>query len=208
MYRAARNLNRCAVSFDRLKLPVSMKRAVEILQAPPLNFELEWDLFGRKIIHFARHLPKPPTYRRGARLAEAPDTVDCSSFIWWLYSLMGIELERYSIDQRKQGSPVKVGNVHPGDLVFTTGSRHNHWNEDNPEMTIGHVALATDGGHVIHATRRGVVEEDVKTLLSRREFRDIRRVVPGDDDFFTFTTNPYWEVRGTLDIYRLILQNL
>jgi hypothetical protein len=121
---------------------------------------------------------------------------------------MGIELERRSIDQRKQGSFVDVGDVRAGDLVFTTGSGYDHWDEDDPKMTIGHVALATDGCNVIHATRRGVVEEDIGYLLEKRKFRDIRRIVPGDDDFCTFTTNPYWEVRSTLDIYRLILQNL
>ncbi len=211
MYRTPRNNIWCAVSFREMNLPVSDERALEILQSPPLSFELMWDFFGSKIVFFARNMVGKPDvfrYRRGAHYNEAPATIDCSSMIWWLYSLMGIELERRSIDQRRQGQPVRIGDVRAGDLVFTTGEGHDYWYEDEPEMTIGHVALATGPDSVIHATRQGILEEDVRSFLKTREFRDIRRIVPDEDDFYVFRTDPDLDIRSTIDVRWRILQNL
>jgi len=209
MYRAARNLNRCAISFNDLGLTIGRDRALEVLQRPPLNCEMLWDFFGEKIIFFAQNLKNGSTkYIRGARLQEAPATVDCSSFIWWLYSLMGIELERRSIDQRRQGVPVEPDDVRAGDLVFATGEKRSYWYDDEPEVTVGHVALATGKGTIIHACRQGVVEDPIKSLIASERFRGIRRIVPDEKDFYTFSIPPRWEVTSTTDIRWLILQNL
>lgn len=211
IYRAPRQFDCCAVSFKGMGLPVSDERAIEILRSPPLGFDMLWDFFGRKIVFFARNMTGHPEmfrYRRGARYEEAPATIDCSTFTWWLYSLMGIELERRSIDQRRQGAPVAVGDVRAGDLVFTTGEGHDYWYDDEPEMTIGHVALAAGPDSVIHATRQGVIEEDVRSFLKTREFRDIRRIVPDEDDFYVFRVDPVWDIRSSIDIRWRILQNL
>jgi len=208
MYRAARNLGRCAVSCGDLGLQIDRDRALEILQSPPLDFKLLWDFFGKKIVFFAQNKIHGPMYRRGARLQEAPAVFDCSSFTWWLYSLMGIELERRSIDQRRQGIPVEPSDVRAGDLVFATGERRNYWYDDEPDVTVGHVALATGRGTIIHACRQGVVEDPIDKLLDPDRFRGIRRIVKDEDDFYTFSIAPRWEVTSTIDIRWLILQNM
>ena len=83
-------------------------------------------------------LGKP--YRSGG---IGPDSYDCSGLTYSLYlNDAGIELNRVSKEQAKNGTPVKKSELIPGDLVFFKTSGPN----------IGHVGLYVGDGQMIHAS--------------------------------------------------------
>ena len=56
-----------------------------------------------------------------------PSGFDCSGFVTFVFTEFKIDLPRISRDQQKKASPLKVGDVQPGDLVFfANGSDVNH----------------------------------------------------------------------------------
>lgn len=75
--------DKIAVSLQSLGLPISeneIKRIVKHLGFEEASFQ---------ITDCARSLVGKSKYRRGAKPAEAPDVVDCSSMAKWIYGQMG-----------------------------------------------------------------------------------------------------------------------
>lgn len=63
-------------------------------------------------------------YRSGG---TDPSGFDCSGFVIFVFTEFKIDLPRISRDQQKKASPLKVGDVQPGDLVFfANGADVNH----------------------------------------------------------------------------------
>jgi hypothetical protein len=63
-------------------------------------------------------------YRSGG---TDPSGFDCSGFVTFVFTEFKIDLPRISRDQQKKASPLKVGDVQPGDLVFfANGADVNH----------------------------------------------------------------------------------
>lgn len=63
-------------------------------------------------------------YRSGG---TDPNGFDCSGFVTFVFKQFEIEVPRISRDQQKKSSPLKVGDVQPGDLVFfANGANVNH----------------------------------------------------------------------------------
>ena len=139
----------------------------------------------KKLIYFAKkYLGKPYLY--GAAPSEAPRTFDCSSFTQYLYKRIGVSLPRSAIKQAHSGKKLnpKKQKLEPGDLIFVKGS-WGHYNPEFPEG-IGHVALYTGEGKIIHAkwnknkngSGSGRVREDsVKTLLNRKDLIIVKRIL-------------------------------
>lgn len=71
--------------------------------------------------------------------AAGPDAFDCSGFTGWAYGTVGVSLPRSSSAQYGVGTPVPVGELAPGDLLFY-GS------------PISHVAMYIGNGTVVHAS--------------------------------------------------------
>jgi len=95
-----------------------------------------------------KNLGKPYFY--GARPDEAPKRFDCSSFVQYLYHLIGIDLPRNSIDQAACGRKIRnVKKLEIGDLLFFT-SKVGRYNRKFP-MGVGHVAIYIGGGRGVHA---------------------------------------------------------
>jgi cell wall-associated NlpC family hydrolase len=67
----------------------------------------------------------------------------------------GKSLPHYSVAQYEASTPISVGALRPGDLLF--------WGSSSSPSSIYHVALYTGGGQMIHAPRTGrpVVEESM-----------------------------------------------
>jgi peptidoglycan endopeptidase LytE len=66
-----------------------------------------------------KNLGKPYFY--GARPDEAPKRFDCSSFVQYLYRLVGVDLPRNSIDQAACGRRVReTKKLEVWDLLFFT----------------------------------------------------------------------------------------
>lgn len=82
---------------------------------------------------------------------------DCSGFVRYLYQNAGLDLERVSRDQAKQGRLVRLEEARPGDLVFFRQSKG---------QGVFHVSLIVKASPaelwVIHSTTsRGVIRENV-----------------------------------------------
>lgn len=157
-----------AVDLKSLKLPVDNNQAKNILMASgfiPVEFNLT---------RLARGLVGTSKYRRGALPHEAPEVVDCSGMVKWIYGQIGIWLPRYSVDQRSMGRAVSC--PREGDLIFSAGWRSYYW--DNPDDGVGHVGIITRDATVIQAAncRRGVIEEPWRDFCKQPEsFRGLRR---------------------------------
>lgn len=199
-YRAVNN--RLGVSFSRLRLPFSPQVITEIL------IERGFRTIAFDLVEMARQCVGTSTYRICCLMAEAPETVDCSSFMKWLYGQCGIWLPRLSIQQSERGKMVaQVDELLAGDLVFT--SRYNGrpgFYRNNPDQDIGHVAIATGLGTVIHAKNEefGVIECSPHDLLG--DIRVMRRYLPSDpNDFQIFRLPEKSEIETIDDIRWLVL---
>jgi cell wall-associated NlpC family hydrolase len=74
---------------------------------------------------------------------SSPSGFDCSGFTMYVYAQVGVSLPHNAAMQYGYGSPVSMGNLAPGDLVFFNG--------------LGHVGIYIGGGQFIHAPHTGDV---------------------------------------------------
>jgi len=80
---------------------------------------------------------------------------DCSGLVLYLYQNAGIDIERVSREQAKQGRAVPVNKAKPGDLVFFK----------RRGKAVHHVSVIVESGVnkliVVHATNSGVIRENI-----------------------------------------------
>lgn len=192
----------CAVIFDLLKLPISNTEALDVLINKGFILQ-EVDM-----IKLARQCIGTSQYNRGAKLTEAPNIFDCSSFTKWIYSNRGIWLPRRSIQQREYGEIVKIENIESGDLIFVSG--WIDYFDNDPKNGVGHVGIATNNGTIIHAANKeaGVVETSIDKFIGKNKFRGARRYIPKNVEVLTFETPLKREVETSDDIRWIILQTL
>jgi cell wall-associated NlpC family hydrolase len=73
----------------------------------------------------------------------SPAGFDCSGFVMYVFSQIGVSLPHSSYAQYGYGSPVSLAALQPGDLVFFDG--------------LGHVGIYVGGGSFIHSPHTGDV---------------------------------------------------
>ena len=73
----------------------------------------------------------------------APGGFDCSGFVQFVYSQVGVSLPHHAASQFGYGTPVGLSDLEPGDLVFFDG--------------LGHVGIYIGGGQFIHSPHTGDV---------------------------------------------------
>ena len=73
----------------------------------------------------------------------SPAGFDCSGFVMYVFSQVGVSLPHYSGAQYTLGVPVAYDQLQPGDLVFFDG--------------LGHVGIYIGGGQFIHSPHTGDV---------------------------------------------------
>lgn len=111
----------------------------------------------------APSLPQPPRGSGGADQAIAfakaqlgepyvwgaagPDAWDCSGLMMGAWGSAGVSLPHYSVAQYYAGTPISVGELRPGDLVF--------WGTSSSPDSIHHVAMYIGDGLIIQAPRTG-----------------------------------------------------
>lgn len=80
---------------------------------------------------------------------------DCSGFVLYLYQNAGIDIERVSRQQAKQGRSIPLNKAKPGDLVFFK----------RRGKAVHHVSVIVESGVnkliVVHATNSGVIRENI-----------------------------------------------
>ncbi len=195
---------RLGIAFSRLNIPLSQDVIRQILSENGLT-PIEFDL-----IKAARQCVGSSSYQIGCRMDQAPAIMDCSSFTKWLYEQAGIWLPRLSIQQSERGRRVaSLDHLRAGDLVFTNRVGKRSFYRRDPDADIGHVAIATGSGTVIHAknSEYGVVEVSPSQLLGT--VRVIRRYLPvNPGDFQTFCLPAGSEIETLDDIRWLIRSHL
>ncbi|MET0998001.1 MAG: C40 family peptidase [Marmoricola sp.] len=96
---------------------------------------------AQRALAYARaQLGKP--YRWGA---AGPSSFDCSGLTMMAWRAGGKSLPHWSVAQFQQSTPISVGQLRPGDLVFWGSS----------PGSIHHVALYIGNGQILHAPRTG-----------------------------------------------------
>lgn len=80
---------------------------------------------------------------------------DCSGFVLYLYQNAGVDINRVSRDQARQGREVPINRARPGDLVFFR----------RKGQAVHHVSVIVETGVnkliVVHATNSGVIRENI-----------------------------------------------
>lgn len=199
MYRAVGN--RVAVVLSELNLPVPEERALAILD------ECGFRRVRPDIENIARGLVGAARYRRGSRIREAPEVVDCSSMIKWIYGQVGICIPRRSIQQRAMGRSIALVEARVGDLVFVSGWQD--WYEDDPSDGVGHVGIVVSGKQVVHAANRkaGIIISPLDRFVHDC-FRGAARFVEDFATLLVFECPARWEVEGSDDLKWIVLGKL
>jgi len=194
--------DRCAVDFGALQLPITVDQSLEILKKKGFR-EIEVDLS-----ELARQRITASTYRFNARPSEAPDIINCSSLIKWLYGQKGIWLPRRAVQQREFGITVEISEASEGDIVFASGFSPCY--VDDSGDGVGHVSIVTGIGTVIYGSSRkaGIIESSLEAFVSKTHFRGIRRMIPQNVIVRTFITPTECEIECSDDFRWIILSSI
>ncbi len=115
---------------------------------------------GQQIANYACQFVGNPYVYGGSSLTGG---ADCSGFTMAVYSNFGVGLPHSAAAQSGCGTPVDLGNLQPGDLLFY-----------NDGGGIGHVTMYIGNGQVVHASSSttGIIISDVgyRTPVCARRF--------------------------------------
>ena len=116
---------------------------------PPVYSNIPGNIKGGDLVSLAYSYVGYP-YVAGA---NGPYGFDCSGFVQFLYSQMGISISRSTSTQIYDGVPVSYESAQPGDILLWG------YSEGNPT----HSALYVGGGQMVHATNpsQGVLASDI-----------------------------------------------
>ena len=162
------------------------------------------------LVREARQLIGKSKYQLDAPRSAAPDRINCSSLMEYLFGLRGMELPPLSVYQAACGEAIPLEHVGAEDLIFTPHGRNKNLYLEDPEINIGHVGIVTADKSVIHAIpRQGVAEESIETFLGgKRKKHWARRIVPKDDAVITLACPPDLRIRSQIDIWWLLMRTL
>jgi len=99
-----------------------------------------------------------------------PDAFDCSGLVTYAHSQIGVAVPRTAAQQFAAATPVKRGELRPGDLVFFRLESRN----------VSHVGIYAGDGRFVHAPQRGghVRMASLDEELFRRCFAGGGRLYP------------------------------
>lgn len=104
-----------------------------------------------------RYIGSP--YVFGANGNNPGESMDCSRFVQNVMRDMGISISRSTHTQKNEGRSVSYNNMQPGDCIYYNG----------------HVVMFIGNGRIIHASPKGVVEQNI---YDTRNIITIRRFLP------------------------------
>lgn len=109
-------------------------------------------------------------YKFGAK-ANQTKNFDCSSFVQYVYSKVGVSLPRASYNQAKKGKAVKRSQLKKGDLVFFSNGRRG-------EGKISHVAIYAGNNKILHTYGSpGVTYSKLSSSTWSKQYVTARRVL-------------------------------
>lgn len=123
-------------------------------------------LMGQQVVNIAKQYIGTPYLYGGM----SPYGFDCSGFVKYVYSQLGINLNRIAEDQAKNGYAVDRENLAPGDIIcFSSASGSSY---------ISHVGIYVGDGKFIHSPRTGytVTIESLNGTSYARRFYCARRI--------------------------------
>lgn len=125
---------------------------------------------AKKVVEFA----KQQLGKKYVWGGNGPSSFDCSGLTKYVYSKVGITLERVSASQATQGIKVDKANLQAGDLVFFSGI-----NSRSANAKISHVGIYIGNGKFIHAANssRGVVTDELDSTYYSTHYVTARRVI-------------------------------
>ncbi|WP_139906105.1 C40 family peptidase [Clostridium thermarum] len=120
------------------------------------------------VISKAKSLLGTPYVWGGESLQEGG--FDCSGLTQYVYKMVGVDLNRISADQAKQGTTVSRANLQPGDLVFYSFEGTSN---------INHVGIYIGENKMIHSPKAGDVVKitDISTSYWESRFVTAKRVL-------------------------------
>jgi cell wall-associated NlpC family hydrolase len=121
---------------------------------------------GQHVVHIASKYIGTPYVWGG----ESPSGFDCSGLVQYCFKQIGVNLERTTWDQVKEGHAVPWGQFKPGDLIFS--------NFEGPGAGATHVVIYAGHGQVIAAPHTGGHVEYESVDVFKPYFMGARRVVP------------------------------
>lgn len=100
----------------------------------------------------------------------SPQGFDCSGFVKYCYSLMGVDINRVASDQALNGTEVAMENILPGDIICFSSSVGSGY--------IGHTGIYVGNGYFIHSPRTGYSVEILPLSLTSygKRITNIRRI--------------------------------
>jgi len=123
---------------------------------------------GADVVNTALHFEGTPYVWGGS----TPRGFDCSGFVQYVYTQLGITMPRTSQVQATAGTPVaSLSNAQSGDLIFFAGS-------DGTASAPGHVGIYVGNGEMIDAPYTGTSVQ-VHSVSSAGAIVAIRRVLAG-----------------------------
>lgn len=115
---------------------------------------------GQEIVNFAVQFVGNPYVWGGTSLTNG---ADCSGFTQSVFANFGIGIPRTAAAQSGSGTPVDLGSIQAGDLLFYSGG-----------SGIGHVTIYMGNGQVVHASNSntGIIISDYgyRTPVSARRY--------------------------------------
>ncbi|OQB18819.1 MAG: Murein DD-endopeptidase MepS/Murein LD-carboxypeptidase precursor [Parcubacteria group bacterium ADurb.Bin192] len=194
---------RCALDLSALWLFIPQDEVLAILKTRGFRV-VEVDM-----VALARGLIGRSRYVFDAKYKRAPQVVNCSSMVKWLYARRGIWLPKYAVEQREMGKKVDKDGLKAGDLVFKAGTGWNLYHL-YPDEAVGHVGLATGQGTVIHAadSKRGVVEDPIEHFVENGAYRGARRIMPDGHRVVTLICPAQREIEHSSQLRWLVLPYL
>ena len=100
----------------------------------------------------------------------SPAGFDCSGFVKYCYSLMGVNLNRVAADQAANGYEVPKDQMRPGDILCFASSIGGSY--------IGHTGIYVGNGYFIHSPRTGYTVEYLPLDLTSygKRIVNVRRI--------------------------------
>ena len=121
---------------------------------------------GERLVELSKQFIGTPYLYGGM----SPAGFDCSGFVKYCYSLMGINVNRVSSDQALNGVEVPVDQMLPGDILCFASAIGSDY--------IGHTGIYVGNGYFIHSPRTGynveIVALDATSYCKR--ILNVRRI--------------------------------